>query len=383
MAAHTRAKGAPARKTHRVRRFVISGLAVVVIAAGAVAATAVIKSHRAASAAQAPSSVKLAVLQTSPAAGAQSISPATPISVSFNTPLDASSPLPTLVPAIPGAWEALSPTTLTFVAKQALVPSTTERIVIPGGMNGVVASNGTHLTSTVTVPYSIAPGTTLRLEQLLAELNYLPVSFTPAKPISSIQALAAAQPGTFSWRFANTPSSLSSLWVVGQSNTILQGAVMNFEHQHGLTTDGLAGPQVWQLLLHDATVNRMDALSYDYVYVQQRSPETLFLYVNGKVIYTTAVNTGISAAPTTVGTAPVYLRFTSTTMKGTNPDGSTYDDAGIPWVSYFRGGEALHGYIRYSYGFPQSLGCVEMPYAHAGVVWPYTPIGTLVTVGAL
>jgi lipoprotein-anchoring transpeptidase ErfK/SrfK len=49
-------------------------------------------------------------------------------------------------------------------------------------------------------------------------------------------------------------------------------------------------------------------------------------------------------------------------------------------VSYFLGGEALHGYIRGSYGWPQSLGCVEMPYANAGIVWPYTPIGTLVTV---
>ena len=44
------------------------------------------------------------------------------------------------------------------------------------------------------------------------------------------------------------------------------------------------------------------------------------------------------------------------------------------------GGEALHGYIRASYGFPQSLGCVEMPFATAGQVWPHTPIGTLVTV---
>jgi lipoprotein-anchoring transpeptidase ErfK/SrfK len=67
-------------------------------------------------------------------------------------------------------------------------------------------------------------------------------------------------------------------------------------------------------------------------------------------------------------------------MSGTNPDGSTYSDPGIPWVSYFNGGDALHGFIRASYGFPQSLGCVEMPYATAGEVFPYTPIGTIVHV---
>jgi lipoprotein-anchoring transpeptidase ErfK/SrfK len=49
-------------------------------------------------------------------------------------------------------------------------------------------------------------------------------------------------------------------------------------------------------------------------------------------------------------------------------------------VSYFHGGDALHGFIRPSYGRPQSLGCVELPPAHAEVVYPYTPIGTLVTV---
>jgi hypothetical protein len=35
---------------------------------------------------------------------------------------------------------------------------------------------------------------------------------------------------------------------------------------------------------------------------------------------------------------------------------------------------------RASFGTPQSLGCVELPLASAAKVWPYTPIGTLVTV---
>ena len=67
-------------------------------------------------------------------------------------------------------------------------------------------------------------------------------------------------------------------------------------------------------------------------------------------------------------------------MSGTNPDGSHYSDPGIPWVSYFNGGDALHGFDRSSYGTPQSVGCVEMPPANAAVVYPLTPMGTLVTV---
>jgi lipoprotein-anchoring transpeptidase ErfK/SrfK len=67
-------------------------------------------------------------------------------------------------------------------------------------------------------------------------------------------------------------------------------------------------------------------------------------------------------------------------MSGTNPDGSHYSDPGVPWVSYFNGGDALHGFLRASYGSAQSLGCVEMPYDVAHRVYGYTPIGTLVDV---
>ena len=68
------------------------------------------------------------------------------------------------------------------------------------------------------------------------------------------------------------------------------------------------------------------------------------------------------------------------TMSGTNPDGTHYNDPGIRWISYFHGGDALHAFPRASFGTPQSLGCVELPLAAAGEIWPYTPIGTLVTI---
>ena len=95
---------------------------------------------------------------------------------------------------------------------------------------------------------------------------------------------------------------------------------------------------------------------------------------------TAPVNTGIAGAPTASGTFPVFEHVPVTTMSGTNPDGSTYSDPGIQWVSYFNGGDALHAFSRAQYGFPQSLGCVEMDTSDAGHVYPYTPIGTLVNV---
>jgi len=49
-------------------------------------------------------------------------------------------------------------------------------------------------------------------------------------------------------------------------------------------------------------------------------------------------------------------------------------------VAYFNGGDAVHGYPRASYGWPQSNGCVELPISNAQFVWGMDPIGTLVTV---
>ena len=67
-------------------------------------------------------------------------------------------------------------------------------------------------------------------------------------------------------------------------------------------------------------------------------------------------------------------------LSGINPDGSHYHDPGIRDISYFNGGDAIHAFPRASYGTPQSLGCVELPLAASAEIWPYTPIGTLVTI---
>jgi hypothetical protein len=97
-------------------------------------------------------------------------------------------------------------------------------------------------------------------------------------------------------------------------------------------------------------------------------------------VLTSPGNTGVPAAPTQLGTWPVFEHIPSGTMSGTNPNGSHYNDPGIQWISYFHGGDALHAFTRASFGTPQSLGCVELPLSQAAKVWPYTPIGTLVTI---
>ena len=143
--------------------------------------------------------------------------------------------------------------------------------------------------------------------------------------------------------------------------------------------DGAAGTTVWRHLLTAIAKGQDNKHGYTYVLASKASPETLTIWHNGRVVLKSLVNSGISVAPTSDGTYPVYLRYYFQIMKGTNPDGSKYADP-VNFVAYFDGGEAIHYFPRYSFGYPQSLGCLELPWDAAKKAWPYTTYGSLVTV---
>jgi lipoprotein-anchoring transpeptidase ErfK/SrfK len=351
---------------------------VVLLAAGGFVAV----EHYGKQAAANPTAPPPALTVTSVSPNGTNVNAGSAISVQFSTELGPNSPMPTLSPPVAGSWAVLSPSLLQYQASGPLVPGASETITVPGGSGGVIGSQGQHLAQSVTTQFTVAPGSTLRLQQLLAELGYLPLTFTPTAPVTSPAQLVNDQVGSFSWRWANQPASLMTLWTPGTNNVITQGAVMNFENQNGMKTDGDAGPQVWTDLLADVESGKSNAQPWDYVVVSQTLPETATVYKDGGEVYSSLVNTGVPGASTDNGTWPVFDRYTVTTMSGTNPDGSHYSDPGIPWVSYFHGGDALHGFVRPGYGYPQSDGCVEMPIPNAAVVYPLTPLGTLVTVQA-
>jgi len=373
------------RRRSDARHHLMIAAVVVALCALAAASTALLATRvrpPSASATPTASPGRLSVVTSMPAPNATDVPSDASVGVTFTVALAPSTPMPTLDPAVPGSWMQTSPNTLAFDASAPLPAGATVSISVPGGPGGVEGSQGQRLADAVTTKFTVAPLSTLRVQQLLATLGYLPLSFTPADPASvGPDETATAQVGTFAWRWSTLPSYFAALWSPGQANTITQGAVMAFESQEHMTTDGIAGPKVWQALLQAGATNQVDAYGhYDWVDVSTSIPEHVTVWRDGQIVYSTRANTGIQAAPTELGTYPVYARYLSTTMRGTNPDGSHYADPGVPWVSYFHGGDALHGFIRPGYGYPQSLGCVEMPPANAAVVYPYTPIGTLVTV---
>jgi peptidoglycan hydrolase-like protein with peptidoglycan-binding domain len=323
----------------------------------------------------------LTVVSTTPANGATDVPSDQVVSIHLSAPVRGLAGLPAFNPAVPGTWTQVGPSTFTFAAAAPFIPTSTETLAFPAGANGPHTTGGAVLAAPMTLSFSVAQASTERLQQLLAQLNYLPLSFTPAGGLASPIEAVTAQTGTFSWRWPGTPVSLTSLWTEGSEDVITKAAVMNLENQHGLAADGLAGRRVWSALLTDVATARVNANPYTYVFVSKQLPEALTLYENGgPVMVNVAVNTGAPGADTVDGTYPVFEHVTSSEMKGTNPDGSTYDDPNVPWASYFLGGDALHGFVRATYGSPQSNGCVEMPISEAAQLWPLTPIGTLVTV---
>jgi hypothetical protein len=325
--------------------------------------------------------VPVRVLSVSPDNGSTGVNGASPITVLYSGPVTTHTPLPTLSPGIAGSWQ-VSGDKATFTPQVGFTENTHVTVNIPAPTD--TATTAATSSSFTTGQYSI-----LRLDQLLSQLGYIPVAWTPANSSGDIPAtdagaqLAAAYDppaGTFTFD-SGYPAALTSQWSVGTNNEIIDGAVRTFEFDHGLTMDGDAGPHVWRHLLNAIAKGEQNPHGYTYVWVTQAGNEHLILYHNGQVAITSPVNTGIPASPTVDGTYPVYLRYTVTQMIGTNPDGSPYDDT-VYWVSYFNGGDAVHAFPRAGYGWYQSLGCVELPTygSTAEDVWNLITYGTLVTV---
>jgi peptidoglycan hydrolase-like protein with peptidoglycan-binding domain len=331
-----------------------------------------------------------------PAVGS-TISPSTPLELTVSKTVSKVFPggkYPELDPSVPGKWTKTSPHSILFTPEGFGAPMDVElEAKLPEAVE-VVQSDGS-VKSESAVTWTVPGGSELRLQQMLADLGYMPNEWSPKSGAEKValtpeaQVRAATEPpeGEFDWRWKSTPSGLKELWKPGEEEVITQGALMSFQSEHGLETDGVAGPEVWEALMQAEIAGEVKATKgagngYTYVYVNESLPEEVHVWHNGKTVFNGAANTGIAGAETEAGTFPVYLRYEETTMSGENPDGSHYEDPGIKWVSYFNGGDALHAFDRPSYGSPQSLGCVEMPLEEAETVWPYTPIGTPVTIEA-
>ena len=133
-------------------------------------------------------------------------------------------------------------------SRPASAPASTREVRLDLPRNVAVAGpSGAGLRTTRQIGWTVPPGSTLRLQQLLAQAGYLPLDWTPAgapvprTPQAELQAAVDPPKGHFSWRYPNTPHELQALWSEGSSNEITRGAVMMFQDTHKLAVDAIPG----------------------------------------------------------------------------------------------------------------------------------------------
>ena len=153
-----------------------------------------------------------------PAAGSR-LTPLAPLTLTFARPVASvlGSRLPRFEPAMPGHWQQVDSHRLTFrPTGLGFGLGGIVRVRVPGG----------------SLAWKVAGGSTLRLQQLLARLGYLPVRWrmrasSPSTPAAEVAAALSAPRGAFSWRYPGTPLSLRTLWRPGSWNVVTRGAVLS------------------------------------------------------------------------------------------------------------------------------------------------------------
>jgi peptidoglycan hydrolase-like protein with peptidoglycan-binding domain len=304
-----------------------------------------------------------------------------PLKVTLSAPVAPSSPPPTLRPATAGAWTAVGNSEV-FTPVSTLQPCSTYTLTV---WADTVATGLSRLGRRQTIALHVACPPIAGLQQALARLGYLGAAFHPLYAVQippgpetrREAAVHAFHPPR--GRLGADPSDAPRV-EMGQLDETTKGALTVFQSDHGLEPTGEPDDATWAALLAADTDYRRDPEPYTWVSVSEGEPETLQVHRGDHVALSSATNTGVPGAETPQGIFPIFARYVSTTMSGTDVDGTKYVVPDVPWVNYFNGGDAVHGYPRASYGFPQSNGCVELPIETAHTVFGMLGIGDVVDI---
>ena len=326
------------------------------------------------------------VVSIEPRNGAVGVAGSARVSITFSGPVSRTSPMPALNPSVPGTWHVTGGRTLVFTPSEPFIPLSQVTLTIPSGLRGPLGAKAASSSAAVVDNFTIADGSTLRLQELLSILDYSPLTWlargspiAATDTVAQLEAMYSPPAGTFAWRNSGWPAGLLALWQQGRYNVFTRGLVMSFQADHGLIVNGAPSAGLWNDLLQAAASGEVNTGGYNYAIGDKVPPQSLTIWHDGTVVLHSAANTGIPQSPTPSGTFPVYARYRNEIMRGTNPDGTPYADP-VQYVAYFYDGDAVHYFPRADYGVPQSLGCIELPLAAAASAWPYLAYGTLVTV---
>jgi L,D-transpeptidase catalytic domain len=301
--------------------------------------------------------------------------------VRLNAPVYPGSQLPSLSTAAAGAWKIEGDSEV-FTPDSTLAPCSSYTLTI---WPGTTATAHLPLSRRRTVHIDVACPPVVALQQALARLGYIGAVLHPLHlfhewrgRLTRREAAARAYAPPHG-PLRPDPSDAPPVQL-GQLDTVTRAALTVYEGTHGLPAAQAPDERTWESLLHDLTFYRRDPRPYTWVTVGMSLPQTVEVHEGSRVALSSLANTGVPGAETERGMFPIYARFVSTSMSGTDPDGVKYDVPDVPWVNYFNGGDAVHGYPRAAYGFPQSNGCVELPIESARTAFGMLELGDIVWV---
>jgi hypothetical protein len=303
------------------------------------------------------------------------------LSVTLSAPPAKSSPRPTLLPAAPGRWSTVGDSEI-FTPAATLEPCTTYKLTV---WEHTFATGHASLERRHIQPLHVACPSIAALQEALARQGYIGAALRPRYAVhiptgrETLREAAGHAFRPFHGRLAPQPADAPPV-EMGRLDETTRGALEVFQADHNLEPTGEPNARTWQLLLIVESLDHRSPRPYTWVSVTESLPETLEVHEGSHVAISSPTNTGVAGAETAQGIFPIYARYVSTTMTGPDPDGVHYVAPDVPWVNYFNGGDAVHGYPRESYGFPQSNGCVELPIETAAAVYPKLQIGDIVWV---
>ncbi|MCW3019861.1 MAG: ErfK/YbiS/YcfS/YnhG family protein [Solirubrobacterales bacterium] len=304
-----------------------------------------------------------------------------PLTVTLSAPVSPTSPPPTLSPKPAGTWRVVGDSEV-FTPVSTLQPCSSYALTVWARTG---STGHAELGRRQTIGLRVACPPLAGLQQALARLGYLAAKLHPRYIVhirAGVETRREAAEHAFDpprGALAADPADAPPVQM-GQLDATTRGALEVYQADRGLQVTGVADSPTWASVLYDETNDRRDRQPYTWVSVSESLPETLAVHRGRRVAFTTPVNTGVPGAETAQGIFPIYSRYVSTTMSGTDVDGTKYVVPDVPWVNYFNGGDAVHGYPRASYGFPQSNGCVELPIEAAHTVFGMLAIGDIVVV---
>ncbi|MDA8038266.1 MAG: Ig-like domain-containing protein, partial [Actinomycetota bacterium] len=117
------------------------------------------------------------VVSIEPRNGAVGVAGSARVSITFSGPVSRTSPMPALNPSVPGTWHVTGGRTLVFTPSEPFIPLSQVTLTIPSGLRGPLGAKAASSSAAVVDNFTIADGSTLRLQELLSILDYSPLTW--------------------------------------------------------------------------------------------------------------------------------------------------------------------------------------------------------------